>query len=55
MDHDGRLYIADFDRASFRGTEANYASEKARLLSFVEGNFVDEDRVIGEDDVNIDY
>ncbi|KAF8890237.1 hypothetical protein CPB85DRAFT_1441245 [Mucidula mucida] len=52
VDEFDHVYIADFDRGSFEGTEANFVAEKARLDSFIAGNYVDEDEVIGSDDLS---
>ncbi|KAF8904519.1 hypothetical protein CPB85DRAFT_1255327 [Mucidula mucida] len=52
VDEFDHVYIADFDRGSFEGTEANFVEEKARLDSFIAGKYVDEDEVIGSDDLS---
>lgn len=48
----GRVYIADFDRATFDGSKENYSDEKKRLNEFLAGKYVDEARVIGRDDID---
>ncbi|KAF9018399.1 hypothetical protein BDZ89DRAFT_1073913 [Hymenopellis radicata] len=50
-DASGRVRFTDFDRASFHAKEADYVAERARLDKFIGGEYVDDDRVIGADDL----
>ncbi len=50
-DASGRVRFTDFDRASFCAKEEDYVAEKARLAKFIGGEYVDEARVIGADDL----
>ncbi|KAF8901798.1 hypothetical protein CPB85DRAFT_1322794, partial [Mucidula mucida] len=50
-DASGRVRFTDFDRASFCAKEEDYVVEKARLEKFIGGEYVDEARVIGADDL----
>ncbi|KAF9020087.1 hypothetical protein BDZ89DRAFT_1164340 [Hymenopellis radicata] len=43
----GEVFIIDFDRASFKASEEDHAREFERLTSFLEGEFVDRDSIIG--------
>lgn len=47
----GRVYIADFDRATTKGSKEDFAEERKRLNEFLNGKFVDEARVIGHDEI----
>lgn len=51
IDELGEVHIADFDRGSLHGSLSDYAAEKARLEAFIQGRFIDEDAVIGADDL----
>ncbi|KAF9040205.1 hypothetical protein BDZ89DRAFT_1060621 [Hymenopellis radicata] len=50
-DESGRVRFTDFDRSSLRGKPGDYQAEQERLDRFIEGEYVDKDDIIGEDDV----
>ncbi len=50
-DDSGRVRFTDFDRSSLRGKPEDYEAEQERLKRFMEGEYVDKDDIIGEDDV----
>ncbi|KAF8871801.1 hypothetical protein CPB85DRAFT_1513370 [Mucidula mucida] len=50
-DDSGRVRFTDFDRSSLRGKPQDYEAEQERLKRFMEGEYVDKDDIIGEDDV----
>lgn len=49
LDDDDAVHIIDFDRASLDATPEDFDAEKARLKSFIEGQFVDLEPAIGRD------
>ncbi|KAF9040179.1 hypothetical protein BDZ89DRAFT_1156707 [Hymenopellis radicata] len=50
-DQSGRVRFTDFDRSSSRGIPEDYLAEQETLDRFIEGEYVDKDDIIGEDDV----
>ncbi|KAF8997943.1 hypothetical protein BDZ89DRAFT_1171107 [Hymenopellis radicata] len=47
----GEVSIIDFDRASLKASKEEFSKELARLTRFLDGEFVDEEAVIGSHDI----
>ncbi|KAF8883586.1 hypothetical protein CPB85DRAFT_393717 [Mucidula mucida] len=50
----GEVSIINFDRASLKASKEDFSKESARLTRFLDGEFVDDDAVIGSQDVPSD-
>ncbi|KAF9020971.1 hypothetical protein BDZ89DRAFT_1071891 [Hymenopellis radicata] len=55
VDSSGDMFIADFDRASFNGSEHDLEKETQRFQAFVAGEYVDARPVVGDDDLASSY
>ncbi|KAF9003741.1 hypothetical protein BDZ89DRAFT_1169465 [Hymenopellis radicata] len=52
VDQLGRLRFIDFDRGSLRASTPDFDKERDRLERFMRGEYIDQERVIGADDLS---
>lgn len=51
IDASDGVHIIDFDRGSFHASLVNFQTERARMDRFLSGEFIDNENIIGSDDL----